>query len=599
MSMLRSPLSRRSLIWLIPAVLFATAACLPPVLHAQTATKSSPRIDTNVEIPMRDGVILRADVFRPDGEGPFPVLVHRTPYGKGKGHAKLAGQGFIIVSCDLRGRYGSGGSFESFNRAETHDAADGFDLIAWAAKMPGSSGRVGTLGVSYDAFVQWRAVGAQPPALGAFAAFSIPAKYTDLEMPGTVRPGRRWEWWFTQGADIRKKDGLPPPHSAVDAKKLWDEGAGKKILDTVPWLALPDEMFGHEAAAMKDWLRKPSVDAWKLDDEAARAQVPNLNICGWYDHCNGSIDLHTAIATRGATEAARKYSKLIVGPWSHVGLGQRVQGNVDFGPDAEVHLGNLMARWFTHWLKDDATADFAELPPVRLFVMGINRWRNFEQWPPAAKPQSWYLSGGGNANTPSGDGRLVADAPTTATSDSYAYDPRDPVPTQWTPGKSFTVAADQRPLAARQDILVYQTEPLDTAVETIGYPEVTLFAESDRPDADFFARLIDVAPDGAAIEVTHGMVRARHRESLERVTLLTPGETVEFQIKLRPTAHRFLPGHRVRLDVTSSDFPSYDRNHSTAADPNADAELASAKQTVRHGGKFASRLTLPTMAIAE
>lgn len=563
--------------------------------EAQTAVE--PRVEQNVAVPMRDGVVVRVDVSRPDGEGPFPVLVQRTPYGKRS--SKMTKYGFIIVSADLRGRHASDGEFESFNRAETHDGTDGYDLIAWAAKLPGSNGRVGTLGVSYDAFVQWRAVGTQPPALGAFAAFSIPMKYTDLEMPGTVRPGRRWEWWFTQGADIRRKDGLPPPRVVAEAKKLWDDGEKEKILHTLPWLALPDEMFGHEAAAMKAWLRKPSVDVWNLDEEAARATVPNLNVCGWYDHCNGSIDLHTAIATRGATEAARKYSKLLVGPWSHVGLGRRVQGEVDFGSRAQVDLGELQAKWFSHWLKDGASGDFDELPPVRLFVMGVGEWRDFESWPPVAKSQAWYLDGAGGANTPAGDGRLVADAPSDAKSDSYVFDPRDPVPTLWGKNSTFTVAADQRPLAARRDILVYQTSPLDAPVETIGYPEVTLFAASDRPDADFFARLIDVAPDGAAIEVTHGMVRARHRESLEKVTLLTPGETTEFKIKLRPTAHRFLKGHRLRLDVTSSDWPSYDRNHGTAADPNADAELAVAKQTIFHGGKTASRLTLPTSEIRD
>lgn len=575
------------------------ASLLWAAMPGTAAEPKALQYEKNVAVPMRDGTILRADVFRPTGDGPFPVLVHRTPYNKGPKHAGLTKYGFIVVSQDARGRFASDGEFESFNRAETHDATDGYDTIEWAAKLPGSNGRVGTLGISYDAFLQWRAMGSVPPSLRAAAAFSIPAKYTDLEMPGTVRPGRRWEWWFTQGADIRKKDGLPPPHKNADAKKLWDEGEGKRILGSLPWLDLPDEMFGHEAAAMKDWLRKPWVDVWKLDEEAARTTVPNLNVCGWYDHCNGSIDLHTAIRSRGASPAARRHSKLIVGPWSHVGLGKRMQGEVDFGRSTQINLDELQARWFGHWLKEGANDDFDDLPPVRLFVMGAGVWRDFEHWPPPnAKPQSWYLAGEGKANTPSGDGRLQATAPTDERSDSYVYDPRDPVPTLW--GKSsFTVAADQRPLAARRDILVYQTAPLDAPVETIGYPEVTLFASSDRPDADFFARLIDVAPDGAAIEVTHGLVRARHRESLEKVTLLTPGETVEFQIKLRPTAHRFLPGHRLRLDVTSSDFPSYDRNHGTAADPNADAELATATQTVRHGGKFAGRLTLPTMAIQD
>jgi putative CocE/NonD family hydrolase len=557
-------------------------------------------VERNVAVPMRDGTVLRADVYRPSGDGPFPVLVHRTPYQKSAKHSGMTKYGFIVVSQDARGRYASDGEFESLNRFESHDAADGRDTIDWAAKLPGSNGNVGTLGVSYDAFLQWRATSAQPPSLKAMAAFSIPAKYTDLEMPGTVRPGRRWEWWYTNAADMNKRDGGPPPHTKAEAKKLWDEGEGERVMNTVAWLNLPDSLFGHEAAAMKDWLRRPWLDPWKLDEDAARATVPNLNVCGWYDHCNGSIDLHTAITKRGATEAARRHSKLIVGPWSHNALGKRKQGTVDFGPEAQIDFDALQAKWFAHWLKGDAKDDFAALPPVRLFVMGVGEWRDYETWPvPGAKPQAFYLTGDGGANTPKGDGRLVDSTPPREASDSYDYDPRDPVPTLWSNGATFTVAAEQSPLADRRDILVYQTEPLAAPIDAIGYPETVLFASSSRPDADFFARLIDVAPDGRAIDVTHGMVRARHRESLEKVTLLTPGETVEFQIKMRPTAHRFLPGHRIRLDVTSSDYPSYDRNHSTAADPNVDAELVAATQTVRHGGKFASRLILPTLEVRD
>lgn len=576
-------------------VVLLSAVLVPPSAVAADYT-----VETNVAVPMRDGTILRADVFRPAGKladaGPFPVLVHRTPYGKGKKHAGLTQYGYIVVSQDARGRYASDGEYESFNRPETHDGSDGYDTIEWAAKLPDSNGRIGTLGVSYDAFLQWRAAGTQPPSLRAMAAFSIPAKYTDLEMPGTVRPGRRWEWWYTNAADVNKKDGGPLPHDKGEAKKLWDAGRGREIMNTLPWLSLPDEIFAHEAKYMKDWLRRPWIDTWKLDEEAARTRVPNLNVCGWYDHCNGSIDLHTAVAARGATDAARRSSKLLIGPWSHATLGKRASGKVDFGPEAFVNLDELQARWFAYWLKG-AGSDPTQDSPVRLFVMGVGEWRDYDQWPvPGAKPQTFYLTSDGAANTPKGDGRLVDSTPEKSGSDSYEYDPRDPVPTLWA-GSSFTVAAEQSPLAGRQDILVYQTAPLDAPLETIGYPETVLFASSSAPDADFFARLIDVAPDGKAIDVTHGMVRARHREALDKVTLLTPGETVEFRIKLRPTAHRFLAGHRIRLDVTSSDFPSYDRNHGTAADPNADAELATAKQTIHHGGKFAGRLILPTTAI--
>src|SRR5207247_2610487 len=196
--------------------------------------------------------------------------------------------------------------------------------------------------------------------------------------------------------------------------------------------------------------------------------------------------------------------------------------------------------------------------PVRIFVMGVNRWRDEQEWPLArARAMDLFLTSGGHANTPAGDGRLVPQAPAQAATDQYRYDPRDPVPSLYGPAM-YTIPADQRPLAMRQDILVYQTEPLSEAVEVTGSPEVELFAASSAPDTDFFARLIDVAPDGLARDVSMGMVRARYRESLEKPTMLKPGEITRLSIRMNPTSNRFLPGHRLRLDVTSSDFPNYD-----------------------------------------
>ncbi|MEQ8786478.1 MAG: CocE/NonD family hydrolase [Pirellulaceae bacterium] len=577
-------------------------ASLLQTLAPSAATRGEDAIvvEKDVAVPMRDGVVLRANVFRPPGEGPFPVLLMRTPYGKpGKANEQLIRAGYIVVAQDARGRFASEGVYESFNRPETHDAADGHDTIEWAAKMEGSNGKVGLLGTSYPAFLQWRAAGRQPPSLVAMAAFSIPARYTDLEGPGTIRPGRRLKWWHgTMSPDLRRRADGPKPHTRAEAIAQWDDGEGDRLLHFLPWNDLPDEIFAGEAPFVKAWLKEPWRDPWKLDRDAQKTVVPNLNVCGWYDHCNGSIDLHTAIAEHGASPLAREQSKLIVGPWGHSALGQRKQGEIDFGPAAQVDLTQLQLDWFGHWMQGDKSKDFVEdWAPVRLFVMGAGQWRDYQHWPPrGATPQTWFLTSGGRANTPAGDGRLVTEKPTSSGHDHYTYDPRDPVPTLWT-SRLFTVPADQKPLAARRDILVYQTNPLTEAVETIGYPEVVLEASSDCPDTDFFARLIDVAPDGQAIDVASGMVRARYRDSLKEPKLLQPGEVTEMRIRLRPTAHRFLPGHRLRLDVTSSDFPNYDRHHNTAADQNADAQLVIAAQTIHHGPAHASRLVLPLMPI--
>jgi putative CocE/NonD family hydrolase len=312
--------------------------------------------------------------------------------------------------------------------------------------------------------------------------------------------------------------------------------------------------------------------------------VPNFDVVGWYDHCNGSIELHQKMVAEGHSDAARQGQRLVIGPWSHNGRGKRVQGKIDFGPDGETNLTEAEIRWFDHWLKGEANG-VEQGAPVRIFVMGANRWRDERRWPPErAISREWFLTSGGKANTPSGDGALIATRPTTENKDRYRYDPRDPVPTLWTP-RLFTVPADQGQLA----------QPLEKAVEVTGYPELVLHASSTAPDTDFFARLIDVAPDGTAIDVAQGMVRARYRHGLDQPELLKLGEPTRFMIRFRPTSNLFQTGHRIRLDITSSDFPNYDRNHNTAADQNADATLETAEQTVLHGPAFESKLVLPVI----
>jgi len=573
----------------------------PPILLAALLLcpgLGAVEVELNVPVPMRDGTVLRANVFRPDGPGPHPVLVMRTPYGKeGKGEAQ-ARAGYITVVQDARGRYESEGRYESFYRAETHDAKDGYDTVEWAAKLPGSNGRVGTFGASYNAFLQWRLAPLRPPSLVAMAASSVPPRLTQLEGPGTIRPGRRLNWWYCgMSPDLRRRSGAPGPKTKAEAAELWKAGEEKRLLGFLPWLELPDSVFEDEAAAVKGWLRQPHLDPWQLDAGCREIEVPNLDIVGWFDHCNDSIEFHGTMVREGRTERARAGQRLVIGPWSHSSRGKRKQGGVDFGPGAELDLVKTELRWFDHWLKGEANGVGSDAP-VKIFVMGVNRWRDEREWPPArAKSRNLFLHSSGRANTPAGDGRLVDETPEAAF-DTYDYDPRDPVPTLWSPAM-FTLPADQSPLAQREDILVYQTDPLPEAMEVTGYPEVVLYAASSAPDTDFFARLIDVAPDGGNRDLAMGMVRTRYRNGLDQAKPVPPGEIAEYRIRLRPTSNEFQAGHRIRLDLTSSDFPNYDRHHNTAADPNADAELRVAKQTVHHGGPRASRLILPVIPKAE
>ena len=555
------------------------------------------RVEKDVLVRMRDGVILRADVYRPADDGTYPVLLARTPYGKqGENLGAYARAGYIAVCQDARGRYASDGSFESFVRPTTHDAEDGYDSVEWAAKLPGSNGKVGTFGASYDAFLQWRLATLRPPSLIAMSAQSIPARYTDLEGPGTIRPGRRVAWWATSmSPDLRRRANRPGTHSAAEAIAPWDAGEGQNLLHFLPWSELPDRIFEDEAPFVRAWLNAPHEDPWKLHEGCQDISVPNLDIVGWFDHCNGDMRMHRSMVREGKTAAARNGQRIIIGPWGHNTRGKQKFGVIDFGSQASLQdLVDAEIRFFDHWLKRKANGVETEAP-VKLFVMGANQWRDEKEWPLArARKVEFFLSADGPANTPAGKGLLLRVRSERAGTDQFRYDPRDPVPTLFGPGM-FTAASDQRPLATRQDILVYQTDPLPEPFEVTGNPAVELYAASSAQDTDFFVRLIDVAPDGLARDVSMGMVRARYRNSLVDPELLTPGKVVAFTIRMNATSNLFKAGHRLRLDVTSSDFPNYDRNHNTPHDQNADARLVVAEQTICHGGTQASKLTLPVV----
>lgn len=497
-------------------------------------------IQRNLPATMRDGVVLRADVHRPDRGGPYPVLVMRTPYGKGRKYDAFVKAGYIVVSQDARGRYASDGTWESFLRFQTHDAEDGYDTVEWAAKLPGANGKVGTMGASYNAFLQWRTAPLCPPSLVAMSAHGILARYTDLEGPGTIRPGRRLQWWiFTMSPDMRKRSGR---QVSAEFTELTADRDAQQWLWFLPWLELPRGAFENETEAVNAWLKAPHRDPWKLDEGVPRISVPNFDVVGWHDHCNGDMMLYRAMAEKASTETARAGSRIVIGPWSHAGRGGRKFGAIDFGPNAVMNLRAAEIRWFDYWLKGKPNGVGQEAP-VKIFIMGENRWRDEQRWPlERAQEKVLFLTSDGRANTPSGDGRIVDVKPAAPGADRYVYDPRDPVRTLHGKG-SFTHAADQRPLAGRQDILVYQSEPLSERLEVTGNPVVELHAASSARDTDWIVRLIDVAPDGLARDISMGLVRARYRDGLDRPRLLTPGEVVRYTIRMNATSNAFsFPG---------------------------------------------------------
>jgi putative CocE/NonD family hydrolase len=599
--------------YLVSVIIFAAVGCenklnkLPePTKPTESAEQTQPSnetalagaeaeelgviIERNVPVPMRDGTILRADVHRPDRGGPYPVLVQRTPYGKDGSFDRFVKAGYIVVSQDTRGRYKSEGKFESNWRLETHDAEDGYDTVEWAAWLPGSNGKVGTFGTSYPAFMQWRLAYLQPPSLVAMSACSIPAQMWHVEGPGTVRPAFRLEWLLAMAFDMRRHENIPGIHTRWEELRLWQEEQ-EKWLYWLPWSDLPQDFFGYETDILKAWLKNPHVEPWRLDEGCREILVPNLDIVGWYDHCNGDMLLFRTMIKEAKTEVARKGSRIIIGPWSH-SLGRSYPvGGIDFGLDATVDIISARVRWFDYWLKGKQNGVDKDAP-VRIFVMGDNQWRSEQHWPlQRSKERVLYITSDGHANSPSGDGSLIVEKAKSPCIDNYVYNSRNPVPTPY--GAKRTIPSDQRSLGSRQDILVYQTAPLNERIEVTGNPVVQLYAASSALDTDWFVRLIDVYPNGLALDISHGFVRARYRNGLDKPGLIEPGKVYKYTIRMRPTSNAFLPGHRIRLDITSSDFPQYDRNHNTAADQNADATLLTANQIIYHGGDQATRIILP------
>ena len=552
-------------------------------------------IEMNVGVPVRDGVVLRANIFRPDVPSPCPGLLTRTPYGKAEsGLEPLVRAGYAVVAQDSRGRYASDGEYVPFTVERTQDGEDGYDSVEWLAAQPFCNGKVGTFGVSYNGWMQWSLARLRPPHLVAMCANSIPLEITDLDWWGSFRPGRRVKWWMNSMApDLRRRHGLPPPHTPEEAEKIWDEQEQMRWIWFLPWMDLPGYLPPGLREYARDWLRNPTRRAWRFDRIHREVEVPNLDFSGWYDHCNGSIRHLRRMQQNARTKAAREQTRLVIGPWNHKHLGERSLGSMDYGPEARVELTQVMIRWFDHWLKGDGDGLRGE-PPVRYFVMGSQVWKGAATWPPedGVGWREFYLDNGGDAHRPDGSGRLSASVPARSREDAYDYDPKDPVPTLWSQ-EMFTQPSDRSALAHRRDILNYRTGPLEQEVEVVGYPEAVLFASTSARDTDFFVRLVDEHPDGRALDVSYGMVRARHRISMDREDLVTPGEVVEYRIELGPTACRFLEGHRIRVEITSSDFPNHDRNHNTGGNDLAETELVTARQVIHHSRCHPSRIVLP------
>jgi hypothetical protein len=572
-------------------------------------------IDKDVAMKTRDGVTLRADVYRPDGPGRFPVLLSRLPYDKNLRRRPgdidvFVDHGYVVIFQDTRGRFASDGD-EYYPLV--WEAQDGNDTVEWAAQLPYSDGQVGTLGQSYLGATQYLLAPTRPPHLKASFPASAPADFHQCwiyHTGGAFELGWQIPYAILMARDSiarqRLSDTLWPAleRELAPAPTPWAPPLSAEAYRRLPLMAWADQLK-PVARYVGDYLRHPEDGPpwWPINVERAHAQVavPMYHVTSWYDiFLHGGLANFCGLREGAATQEARAAQKLLIGPWAHLfpytSPTSTGTGDIDFGSAALIDLHEIQLRWFDHWLKGIDTGILDE-PPVKIFVMGENRWRDEREWPLArTRYTPYYLKSGGRANTASGDGVLDPRPPGDEPPDQFTYDPGDPVPTRG--GNTLILAMgvqDQRPVEARPDVLVYTSVVMTDALEITGPVTVTLHAASSAPDTDFTAKLVDVRPDGFAQNLTDGIARARYRKSRTAPALLTPGEVCAFTIDLWATSHVFLPGHRIRVEISSSNFPRFDRNLNTGEDQATGTRWQAARQTIFHDGHRPSHITLPVI----
>jgi uncharacterized protein len=580
------------------------------------ATGSEPKykvvVEKNLAMRTRDGVALHADVYRPDAAGKFPVLVMRTPYDKSQELALtekdyFPPRGYVLLVQDTRGRFSSEGEFYPF----VHEAADGYDAIEWAAGLPWSNGKVGMVGQSYLALVQYYAATKAPPHLLATCPVSGPVTYFEncLYRRGVFELGWVLCYFTFMARNTLLRKGIYDAH-----RERLDSYLARP---DIPLSALKNEVYRHlpvtdwaerlhEGAPylvdmLKNWKAGPYWGETDLRPLCKNVTAPAMHVGSWYDAFQfDTLAMYTQMRRDARSEKARRGQRLIMGPWAHLlpysVPTSRGTGDIDFGPEAKVELLADQERFLRHWL-GGTESQILDEPPVRIFVMGENRWRDEREWPLARTEYTkLFLHSRGHANSSGGDGALSFELPRDEPADEYLYDPNDPVPTRGGTTLGLPPGVyDQSQNEQRADVLVYTGEPLAKDLEVTGPVSMRLCAASSARDTDFVAKLIDVRTDGYAQNIAEGVVRARFRDSASAPTLITPGTVYDYAIDLWSTSHVFKAGHRLRLEVSSSNFPRYDRNANTGNDPLTDRELKSARQSVFHSERNQSHVVLPVI----
>jgi uncharacterized protein len=556
-------------------------------LSALSATQSPSQtfqvtVERNVPVRMRDGVVLRADIYRPKSDLRLPVLLQRTPYDKlntcDMAYAAAA-HGYVVVVQDTRGRYASDGDFYPFR----YEAQDGYDTVEWAAQLSYSNGKVGMFGASYIGVTQMQAAAAAPPHLAGIFPVVTASDYHD----GWTYAGGAYEQWFNQtwGSGL-VQDTL---NRLVKARTVTANDVMKLPLSAYPEIdtGLPAR-FGPSALGSyyRDWLEHPSFDdywrAFSVEEHYQQINVPAYHVGGVYDiFLRGTLRNYLGIHSQAPSPAVRQGQRLEIMMASHNRGGPRV-GDRDFGPNATFDELSTLLEWYDYILKG-ADNGLSNQKPVKIFVMGSNKWRYEDEWPPSgSRTVRYYLHSSGGANSLSGEGGMSETPPAAEAADTFLYDPGDPARTLGgalccdetdLPGGPF----DQSKVESRKDVLVYTTAPFDRELDLIGPVSVELFASSSAVDTDFTGKLVDVWPDGYAQNLTDGIIRARYRDSQAVPNLMKPGTIYKFVVDLVSVSDALLPSHRLRIEISSSNFPRFDRNLNSA-----DGTLTVAKNSVYH-----------------
>jgi hypothetical protein len=568
----------------VSAVLLAASLLLAAPLSAQRPADIA--VDSNVTIRMRDGVVLQATVFRPVAEGRYPTLVYRTPYNRAHAPAitdAAVRRGYVVVVQDVRGRYGSSGRFNPY----FHDGKDGYDTIEWAAGQPWSDGSVGTFGLSYPGAVQWLAAKEHPRALKAMVPAMTYSTPETFWYSGGVWDGSWLDWvWFNIAPDLRVKANVAGPRTAREARQIADTAMPR--LRGLPLAALPD--FKGIAPWYYDWMTHPPRDPWwtwaTLRGEYAGIPAAVLNISGYYDEPygpRGAIDNYAGLVAGGG----RNRAALILGAWTHGGQEETSAGDRDFGPNARINDAETILGWMDHYIK----GAFTLLPsPVRVYVMGVGQWRHYQGWPPEGqRPDTLLLTASGLARRNSSK----------TTGSRFHSDPANPLTD---PYGGTAGAHEYGSLAGRKDLLMFDTPPLDSAVEIVGPITVELTVSATVPDFDIWVQLFDVMPDGSAYNLAGfggGIQRVSYRHGGPQRELVKPGQEVRVTLDRLVTANHFLPGHRIRLMVASAFAPLFSRNLQTGALEFDSARTQAGEITVHHSPTAVSRLILPTVPVRQ